>query len=85
MAMLVIYASTNGVNFADGLDGLAAGTAAMVFAAFVVIAFWQFRHPGIYQVLPAASLDLAVIAGGHVRRVRRVPVVERGTGAGVHG
>jgi phospho-N-acetylmuramoyl-pentapeptide-transferase len=62
LAMLVIYASTNGVNFADGLDGLAAGSAAMVFGAFVVIAFWQFRHPEIYQVLPAASLDLAVIA-----------------------
>jgi phospho-N-acetylmuramoyl-pentapeptide-transferase len=62
MAILVIYASSNGVNLADGLDGLAAGTAAMVFAAFVVIAFWQFRHPGIYQVLPAASLDLAVIS-----------------------
>ena len=32
----------------------------MVFAAFVIIAFWQFRHPGVYDVLPAASLDLAV-------------------------
>jgi phospho-N-acetylmuramoyl-pentapeptide-transferase len=62
MAILVIYASSNGVNLADGLDGLAAGTAAMVFAAFVIIAFWQFRHPGIYHVLPAASLDLAVIS-----------------------
>ena len=62
LAMLVIYASTNGVNFTDGADGLAAGSAAMVFAAFVIIAFWQFRHPGIYHVLPAAALDLAVVA-----------------------
>ena len=58
----MIYGSTNGVNFADGLDGLAAGSAAMVFAAFVIITFWQFRHPGIYHVIPAASLDLAVIS-----------------------
>ena len=63
MAVAVIYGSTNGVNFADGLDGLAAGSAAMVFAAFVIIAFWQFRHPGVYDILPAASLDLAVVAG----------------------
>jgi phospho-N-acetylmuramoyl-pentapeptide-transferase len=63
MAIAVIYGSTNGVNFADGLDGLAAGSAAMVFAAFVIIAFWQFRHPGVYEIIPAASLDLAVIAG----------------------
>jgi phospho-N-acetylmuramoyl-pentapeptide-transferase len=62
LAVAVIYGSTNGVNFADGLDGLAAGSAAMVFAAFVIITFWQFRHPGIYHVLPAASLDLAVIS-----------------------
>jgi phospho-N-acetylmuramoyl-pentapeptide-transferase len=62
LAMLVIYASSNAVNFTDGEDGLAAGSAAMVFAAFVVIAFWQFRHPSIYQVLPAGSLDLAVIS-----------------------
>jgi len=62
LAIAVIYGSTNGVNFADGLDGLAAGSAAMVFAAFVIIAFWQFRHPHIYQVGTAASLDLAVIS-----------------------
>ena len=62
LAVAVIYGSTNGVNFADGLDGLAAGSAAMVFAAFVIITFWQFRHPGIYHVVPAASLDLAVIS-----------------------
>ncbi|HXY93052.1 MAG TPA: phospho-N-acetylmuramoyl-pentapeptide-transferase [Acidimicrobiia bacterium] len=62
LAVAVIYGSTNGVNFADGLDGLAAGSAAMVFAAFVIIAFWQFRHPAIYHVAPAAALDLAVIS-----------------------
>ena len=46
-------AARTAVNFTDGLDGLAAGSAAMVFAAFVIIAFWQFRHPGVYDVLPA--------------------------------
>jgi phospho-N-acetylmuramoyl-pentapeptide-transferase len=39
------------------------GIGQLIFAAFVIIAFWQFRHPGIYHILPAASLDLAVIAG----------------------
>ncbi len=62
VAVAVVYGASNGVNFTDGLDGLAAGSAAMVFAAYVVIAFWQFRHPGVYHLLPAASLDLAVIA-----------------------
>jgi len=62
LAIAVIYGSTNGVNFADGADGLAAGSAAMVFAAFVIITFWQFRHPSVYHVAPAAALDLAVIS-----------------------
>ena len=55
LAMLVIYASSNAVNITDGADGLAAGSAAMVFAAFVVIAFWQFRHPDNYDVLPEGA------------------------------
>jgi phospho-N-acetylmuramoyl-pentapeptide-transferase len=62
LAVLVVYGSANGVNLTDGMDGLAAGSAAMVFAAFVIIAFWQFRHPEVYHVLPAGALDLAVIA-----------------------
>ena len=44
------------------MDGLAAGSAAMVFAAFVIIAFWQFRHPHVYHVLAAGALDLAIVA-----------------------
>ena len=81
----MIYGITNAVNLTDGLDGLAAGSAAMVFAAFVIIAFWQFRHPGIYHVLPAGVARPRGRRGRDVRRVRRVPVVERGAGAGVHG
>jgi len=41
---LVFAATSNGVNLTDGLDGLAAGTSAMVFAAYTVISFWQFRN-----------------------------------------
>ena len=54
------WATTNAVNFADGLEGLLAGTATVTFAAFLVVAFWQFRHPDAYGV--ANALDLAVIS-----------------------
>jgi phospho-N-acetylmuramoyl-pentapeptide-transferase len=57
--VLMILAVTNGVNLADGLDGLAAGSSIFAFAAYVVIGFWAFRNPG-YQVEHA--LDLAVVA-----------------------
>lgn len=66
---VILSAASNGVNLADGLDGLACGSGAMVMGAFIVIAFWQFRHvcgaaaPAGCYVAPHA-LDLAVVAAG---------------------
>ena len=66
---VIFAASANGVNLTDGLDGLASGSTAMVMAAYVIIAFWQFRHacdpfggPGCYDVSLDTSLDLAILA-----------------------
>jgi phospho-N-acetylmuramoyl-pentapeptide-transferase len=67
LAYLIISATSNAVNLTDGLDGLAAGAAAMVFGAFTLISFLQYRNPcgdhplsGCYQVRD--SLDLALVA-----------------------
>ncbi len=60
--IFVVYATANAVNLTDGLDGLAAGSSAFTFAAFMIIAFTEFRHPLIYGVLPAQALDQAVVA-----------------------
>jgi phospho-N-acetylmuramoyl-pentapeptide-transferase len=60
--VLVVYATANAVNLTDGLDGLATGSSALTFAAFIIIAFTEFRHPDIYGVLPAQALDQAVVA-----------------------
>ena len=59
-ALLLILGSTNAVNLTDGLDGLAAGSAILGFAAFTVIGFWAFRNPDVYGYPHA--LDLAVVA-----------------------
>jgi phospho-N-acetylmuramoyl-pentapeptide-transferase len=59
---MVVVASSNAVNITDGLDGLAAGSAALVFAAFIVVAFTQFRHPQAYHLPAAQQIDLAVVA-----------------------
>jgi phospho-N-acetylmuramoyl-pentapeptide-transferase len=61
LAVFMIAGTTNGVNLADGLDGLAAGSAALCFSAFIVIGFWEFRHVDYYHVPQA--LDLALVAG----------------------
>ena len=61
---LMMAASSNGVNLTDGLDGLAVGSAAQVFGAFVVIAFWQFRHQVFYDLSATGSdpFELALVA-----------------------
>jgi phospho-N-acetylmuramoyl-pentapeptide-transferase len=64
---VIISGASNGVNLADGLDGLACGSGVMVMGAYVIIAFWQFRHAcGTFaqQVCYIAphSLDLALVA-----------------------
>jgi phospho-N-acetylmuramoyl-pentapeptide-transferase len=63
--VLVIYATANAVNLTDGLDGLLAGSSAFTFAAFMIIAFTEFRHPLIYGLRPAQTaqaLDMAIVA-----------------------
>jgi phospho-N-acetylmuramoyl-pentapeptide-transferase len=61
---LMIAASSNGLNLTDGLDGLAVGSAAQVFVAFVIIAFWQFRHDNFYELGQTGSdpFELAIVA-----------------------
>jgi phospho-N-acetylmuramoyl-pentapeptide-transferase len=61
-ALVVVFGTSNAVNLTDGMDGLAAGSATLVFASFMVICFWQFRHPGEYGLEAASAIDLAVVA-----------------------
>ena len=59
---LLLVGASNAVNLTDGLDGLAAGSAALVLGAFTLIAFWQFRNPGAYALDAGEALDVAIIA-----------------------
>ena len=59
-AILLIYATTNGVNLSDGLDGLAAGSAIFVFSCLTVVGFWALRYPDFYGI--AHALDIAVVS-----------------------
>jgi len=65
--LVMVAGTSNGVNLADGLDGLAAGSSAMVFGAYTLVNIWQNNqscsiNPGgkCYEVRD--PLDLAVIA-----------------------
>jgi len=65
--VLMVTATSNGVNLTDGLDGLATGAAVMTFISFILIGVWEFGQscavsPGAncYQVRD--PLDLAVLS-----------------------
>jgi phospho-N-acetylmuramoyl-pentapeptide-transferase len=65
--VLMVTATSNGVNLTDGLDGLATGAAMMSFAAYTLIGVWQYGQncaldpsSRCYEVRD--PLDLAVVA-----------------------
>lgn len=58
--LLMLTGAANGVNLADGMDGLAGGASALVVGAYTIIAFWQFRNVTIYEAL--SPLELATIS-----------------------
>ena len=64
--LLMLTGAANGVNLADGMDGLAGGASALVIGAYTIIAFWQFRNSDIFRddaIYEALSpLELATIA-----------------------
>jgi phospho-N-acetylmuramoyl-pentapeptide-transferase len=70
LAYLIITATTNAVNLTDGLDGLVAGSAAMVMGAYTLVTFIQFRSScapgralsGCYHVRDPQDLALVAAA-----------------------
>ena len=67
LAYLFIAGFSNAVNLTDGLDGLAAGSSAMVFASYVFISFWQFTHDCANELIKGCyeardPLDVTLVA-----------------------
>ncbi len=60
LVLFMLTATANGVNLTDGLDGLVAGSSALVFGAYVLISYWQSRNPDFYGI--EGAQDIAVLA-----------------------
>ncbi|MEY4497939.1 MAG: hypothetical protein RJA40_44 [Actinomycetota bacterium] len=65
--VLMVTATSNGVNLTDGLDGLATGAAVLTFISFILIGVWEFGQscavsPGANCYLVRDPLDLAVLS-----------------------
>lgn len=69
---LITVSASNGVNVADGLDGLASGAAIFAISAYIFIGFWQANQSCFNELIDPLvefkcydvrdPLDLAVIA-----------------------
>lgn len=64
---LIVAGTSNAVNLADGLDGLATGASVMVFGAYTLVNIWQNNQscqfdPGATCYNVRDPLDLAIIA-----------------------
>jgi phospho-N-acetylmuramoyl-pentapeptide-transferase len=72
--IFLVTSTSNGVNIADGLDGLATGASIMAIGSYGIIAFWKFNQAcGGIKALNTTNcyytrdpLDLAVIAAAIV-------------------
>lgn len=69
----LILGTSNAVNLTDGLDGLATGSTAIAFLAYLAIAYWQYRHWCADTTSLSSScypvrdpLEVALIAGAVV-------------------
>lgn len=65
--VFLIAAWSNAVNLTDGLDGLAAGSTAIVMGAYTMMTFWQYRNSCETMVAPSCyivrdPLDLSILA-----------------------
>lgn len=60
LVLLMLTATANAVNLTDGLDGLVAGSSALVYSGFMIIAFWQFRNFDFYGI--EGALDMGLVA-----------------------
>ncbi len=63
LVFFMIVGTSNAVNLTDGLDGLAAGSFALVMTAYILIAFTQFRNHTYLYPHVRGSLDVAIFCG----------------------
>jgi phospho-N-acetylmuramoyl-pentapeptide-transferase len=73
--VLITTATTNAVNLADGLDGLAAGASILAIGSYIIIGFWQSNQScfsakvgeNLFKCYTVSRpLDIAVVAAAIV-------------------
>ncbi len=82
--VIIMFAASNSVNFTDGLDGLLAGTSAIAFGAFTIVALQASSHES--AVFSAAMIGAVLgflVYNAHPAKVFMGDMGSLGIGGGI--
>jgi phospho-N-acetylmuramoyl-pentapeptide-transferase len=82
--VIIMFAASNSVNFTDGLDGLLAGTSAIAFGAFTIVALQTSAHES--AVFSAAMIGAVLgflVYNAHPAKVFMGDMGSLGIGGGI--
>lgn len=88
MVIFVVTAVSNGANLTDGLDGLAAGSSAIIGVALGILAYMSshFEFASFLNIMFIPGVkELVVFAAAFIRGNGRILVVQCLSGTGVYG
>lgn len=84
LVVIIMFAASNSVNFTDGVDGLLAGTSAIAFGAFAIVALQTSSHES--AVFSAAMIGAVLgflVFNAHPAKVFMGDMGSLGIGGGI--
>jgi phospho-N-acetylmuramoyl-pentapeptide-transferase len=82
--VIILFGSSNAVNFTDGLDGLLSGTSAIAFGAFTIIALQVSEHESaIFSAAMVGAVLGFLIFNAHPAKVFMGDTGSLGIGGGI--
>ncbi|MBP3964243.1 phospho-N-acetylmuramoyl-pentapeptide-transferase [Paenibacillus lignilyticus] len=82
--VIMLFATTNAVNFTDGVDGLLAGTGAVAFTAFAILALHASEHESaIFSATMIGAMLGFLIFNAHPAKVFMGDTGSLGIGGGM--
>ena len=82
--MIILFATSNSVNFTDGVDGLLAGTSAIAFGAFTLLALHASEHESaIFSAAMIGGVLGFLVFNAHPAKVFMGDTGSLGIGGGI--
>ncbi|QNK54501.1 MULTISPECIES: phospho-N-acetylmuramoyl-pentapeptide-transferase [Paenibacillus] len=82
--VIIMFAASNSVNFTDGLDGLLAGTSAIAFGAFMIVALQTSEHESaIFSAAMIGAVLGFLVYNAHPAKVFMGDMGSLGIGGGI--